>query len=114
MLKIFKNHSLYKHNTFRIKVSAKFYAAPETPNELITILHKYRNPDQGMLIIGEGSNILLTNNFHGLVIHPDIKGIKILDKSSDNAIIKVWAGENWDNFVVYCINNGFGGVENLS
>jgi len=67
-----------------------------------------------MLIIGEGSNILLTNNFHGLVIHPDIKGIKILDKSSDNAIIKVWAGENWDNFVVYCINNGFGGVENLS
>jgi len=114
MLKIIKNHSLHKHNTFRIKVSAKFYAAPETLDELITILHKYRKPDQHLLIIGEGSNILLTNNFHGLVIHPDIKGIEILDKSSDNVIINVWAGENWDNFVVYCINNGFGGVENLS
>ena len=114
MLKIIKNHSLYKHNTFRVKVSAKFYAAPETLDELITILHKYRKPDQDLLIIGEGSNILLTNNFQGLVIHPYIKGFEILDKSSDNAIIKVWAGENWDNFVVYCINNGFGGVENLS
>ncbi len=114
MLKIFKNHSLHKHNTFGVKVSAKFYAAPETPDELITILHKYRTPEQDMLIIGEGSNILLTNNFQGLVIRPDIKGIEILDKSPDNAIIKVWAGENWDNFVVYCINNGFGGVENLS
>lgn len=114
MLKIFKNHSLHKHNTFGVKVSAKFYAAPETPDELITILHKYRTPEQNMLIIGEGSNILLTNNFQGLVIRPDIKGIEILDKSPDNAIIKVWAGENWDNFVVYCINNGFGGVENLS
>jgi len=114
MLKVFKNHSLHKHNTFRVKVSAKFYAAPETPDELITILHKYRTPEQDMLIIGEGSNILLTNNFQGLVIRPDIKGIEILDKSPDNAIIKVWAGENWDNFVVYCINNGFGGVENLS
>ena len=114
MLKILRNHSLHKHNTFRIKVSAKFYATPETPDELITILRKHRKPDQDFLTIGEGSNILLTNNFQGLVIHPDIKGIKILDKSSDNAIIKVWAGENWDNFVVYCINNGFGGVENLS
>lgn len=114
MLKIFKNYSLHKHNTFRVKVSAKFYAAPETPDELITILHKYRTPEQDLLIIGEGSNILLTNNFQGLVIRPDIKGIEILDKSPDNAIIKVWAGENWDNFVVYCINNGFGGVENLS
>lgn len=114
MLKIFKNHSLHKHNTFGVKVSAKFYAAPETPDELITILHKYRTPEQDLLIIGEGSNILLTNNFQGLVIRPDIKGIEILDKSPDNAIIKVWAGENWDNFVVYCINNGFGGVENLS
>ncbi len=114
MLKIFKNYSLYKHNTFGVKVSAKFYSAPETPDELITILHKYRTPEQDLLIIGEGSNILLTNNFQGLVIRPDIKGIEILDKSPDNAIIKVWAGENWDNFVVYCINNGFGGVENLS
>jgi len=114
MLKIFKNYSLHKHNTFGVKVSAKFYAAPETPDELITILHKYRTPEQDLLIIGEGSNILLTNNFQGLVIRPDIKGIEILDKSPDNAIIKVWAGENWDNFVVYCINNGFGGVENLS
>ncbi len=114
MLKIFKNHPLHKHNTFRIKVSAKFYAIPETSGELIAILQKYRKPDHDLLTIGEGSNILLTNNFQGLVIRPDIKGIKILDKSSDNVIIKVWAGENWDNFVVYCINNGFGGVENLS
>jgi len=114
MLKVYKNYSLHKHNTFKVKVTAKFYAAPETLDELITILHKYRKHDWDMLIIGEGSNILLTNNFQGLVIHPDIKGFEILDKSSDNAIIKVGAGENWDNFVVYCINNGFGGVENLS
>lgn len=114
MLKIIKNHSLHKHNTFKVKVSAKFYTAPKTLDELITILRKYRKPDQDLLTIGEGSNILLTNNFQGLVIRPDIKGIEILDKSSDNVIIKVWAGENWDNFVVYCISNGFGGVENLS
>ena len=114
MLKIFKNYSLHKHNTFRVKVSAKFYAAPETFDELIAILRNYQKTDQDLLIIGEGSNILLTNDFHGMVIHPYIKGIKILDKTSDNVIIKVWTGENWDNFVVYCINNGFGGIENLS
>ncbi len=114
MLKIFKNHSLLKHNAFRIKASAKFYAVPDTLGELITILQKYRKPDQDLLTIGEGSNILLTSDFQGLIIRPDIKGIEILDKSSDNAIIKVWAGENWDNFVVFCITNGFGGVENLS
>lgn len=114
MLKVFRNYSLHKHNTFRIKVSAKFYTAPETLHELVEILQNHNKPEQKLLILGEGSNILLTGNFQGLVIRPDMRGIEILDKTVDNVLVKAGAGENWDNFVVYCINNGFAGVENLS
>ena len=66
------------------------------------------------MILGGGSNVLFTKGFNGHVLHPNIKGIEILEDNKDEVILKVGAGEDWDEFVGYCVDNGWGGVENLS
>ena len=71
--------------------------------------------DENLLIIGEGSNILFTKNFEGLVIHVNIKGININKIDSDDyRIVTAGAGENWHDLVIHCLKNGLGGIENLS
>jgi UDP-N-acetylmuramate dehydrogenase len=66
------------------------------------------------LIIGGGSNILFTKNFNGLVIKNNIKGISVVSENSETVIVKANAGENWHEFVMWCINKGYCGLENLS
>ena len=66
------------------------------------------------MIIGEGSNILFTKNFEGLVIHLNIGGIVINKIDDDYRIVTAGAGENWHDLVIYCLKNGLGGIENLS
>lgn len=66
------------------------------------------------LILGGGSNMLLTQDFNGLVIHINMKGIDIVSENDHSVTVKAQAGENWHEFVLWCIENDFGGVENLS
>jgi UDP-N-acetylmuramate dehydrogenase len=66
------------------------------------------------LIIGGGSNILFTKNFNGLVIKNNIKGISVVSENSETVVVKANAGENWHEFVMWCINKGYCGLENLS
>ena len=67
-----------------------------------------------ILILGGGSNLLLTNDFSGLTIKINIKGIQIIEESEELVIVKVAAGENWHEFVNWCLENDFGGIENLA
>jgi UDP-N-acetylmuramate dehydrogenase len=67
-----------------------------------------------LLILGGGSNILFTKDFEGYILRPAIKGIKIINESDTNITLKVGAGEDWDEFVAYCVGRGWGGIENLS
>ncbi len=109
-----ENVSLKQYNTFGIDVKAAFFASISTVQELIELLSNNKYPDP--FIIGGGSNMLLTQDIKRLVIHLNIKGKEIVDASfSDTEVLlKVAGGENWHDFVLYCVGNNLGGVENLS
>ena len=111
-MKIEQNISLKPFNTFGIDVTANYFVSVSTIEELKQILSLKEYPNK--LILGGGSNMLLTKNFDGLVIHINLKGIEIVSQDDDFVFVKANAGENWHEFVVWCINNDFGGVENLS
>ena len=106
------NYSLLNHNSFSIDVKAKKFIEVKSTEELKEVLSI--SGDENKLIICEGSNILFTKNFEGLVIHLNIGGIVINKIDNDYRIVTAGAGENWHDLVIYCLKNGLGGIENLS
>ena len=113
-MEIFENFSLKNYNTFNLDVKTKFFVQIKSHRGMLELLQSNIFKSQQSLIIGEGSNILFRNNFKGLIIHPDLKGINIIEETGDKVFIEVGAGEKWDDFVVWCIRNGYPGIENLS
>ena len=109
---IHNNFSLKKHNTFGIEAKAKQFVAVQTVNELQTILQNH--PNDAKFILGGGSNMLLTQDINALVIHIDLKGKTILTEDDDFVYVESMAGENWHEFVLWTINQNFGGLENMS
>jgi len=109
-MQIFENHSLKTYNTFRIDCNAAFFAVVTSVSELRTILAIPDFLNLPKLFLGGGSNILLCRDYEGLVILIDFKGISDLG----DGMIKVQAGENWHEFVLWSVNNGYNGIENLS
>jgi UDP-N-acetylmuramate dehydrogenase len=111
-LKISHNISLKKYNTFGIDVSAKDFVTATSINELQKIL---KLKPENLFVLGGGSNMLLTKNINNsLVIHINIKGIKKIDENPRFVFINVSAGENWHDFILWCIDNNYGGLENMS
>ena len=108
------NQSLMTYNTFKINVNAKYLALFHNMNELKQILNNKIIEKEKILIIGEGSNILFTKNFNGLILVNKIKGIQIKKNTEESVFVCVGAGENWHNFVVWSVKNGFSGIENLA
>jgi UDP-N-acetylmuramate dehydrogenase len=111
-LEILNNFSLKNHNTFGIDAKARQFVAVNTTEELKSILLQFKNDDK--FILGGGSNMLLTKDIDALVIHIDLKGIKIIKEEEDYVWIESQAGENWHEFVLWNINQNFGGIENMS
>ncbi len=111
---VHENRSLKPLNTFGLDYVAKFYIEINSIAALHAILDDKEFQSKPRLILGEGSNILLTQDFNGLVIHNKIKGIKIINENKDHVFIQATAGENWHEFVLYCVKNNYAGVENLS
>ena len=107
-----KNISLKKYNSFNIDVNAKEFVEVNSRDELIEIAN--RTKDKNVLYLGGGSNILFTRDFDGIVIHLNIKGVQFEKTNSDETVVQANAGENWNNFVEFCIKNNLGGIENLS
>ena len=107
-----KNISLKKYNSFNIDVNAKEFVEVNSKDELIEIANKTK--DKNVLYLGGGSNILFTRDFDGIVIHLNIKGVQFEKTNSDETVVQANAGENWSNFVEFCIKNNLGGIENLS
>ncbi|MCU0468494.1 MAG: UDP-N-acetylmuramate dehydrogenase [Arcicella sp.] len=109
-----QNISLKPYNTFGLDATTKFFAEVNSVEELRTIL---QNPDYLLvekLFLGEGSNILLTKDFAGLVVKINIKGIQKIDEDNTHIIIQAGAGEVWHDLVMYCVDNQYAGMENLS
>lgn len=106
------NFSLKKYNTFGIEAKAKQFVAVHSEVELKKVLKRYQNDKK--FILGGGSNMLLTKDIDALVIHIDLKGKKILKEDSDFVWVESQAGENWHEFVLWTIDQNFGGLENMS
>ncbi|MBC9796092.1 UDP-N-acetylmuramate dehydrogenase [Sinomicrobium sp. FJxs] len=104
--------SLKKHNTFGIDVKARHFTSVSATEELRDILRQPGYPDK--FILGGGSNILFTGDVEALVIHMNIKGITVTQEGEDHVFIRAGAGENWHEFVLWTLEKGYGGLENLS
>ncbi|TDE27945.1 UDP-N-acetylmuramate dehydrogenase [Flavobacterium ranwuense] len=111
-MEIVPNFSLKKHNTFGIEAKAKQFVAVHSVQDLSTILQE--NKAQKKFILGGGSNMLLTKDIDALVIHIDLKGKKIIKENNDFVWVESQAGENWHEFVLWTIDQDFGGLENMS
>ena len=106
------NFSLKNYNTFGIEAKAKQFVAVHDATELKAILE--RNKSQNKFILGGGSNMLLTKDIEALVIHIDLKGKKIIKETDNFVWVESQAGENWHEFVLWTIEQNFGGLENMS
>lgn len=111
-MEIQNNFSLKNYNTFGIEAKAKQFVAIHSNEELKTVLEQH--PTDKKFILGGGSNMLLTKDIDALVIHVAIRGRKIIEENDDFAWVESQAGENWHEFVLWTINQNFGGLENMS
>ena len=111
-MEILTHYPLKNHNTFGISAFAKEFVSVHTTQELAEVLKE--NQGKKLFILGGGSNMLLTQDINALVIHVDLKGKEAVWQDNETVHVKAMAGENWHEFVQYCIEHNFGGLENLS
>ncbi len=111
-----KNSSLKPYNTFGVEAKANYFAEYKTVDELKSILNVWLkiNSPNNILHIGSGSNLLFINDFQGLILHSKIDNLQVLEEDEKQVKLRVGAGVVWDDFVRYCVDNKWVGVENLS
>ncbi|PKP00016.1 MAG: UDP-N-acetylenolpyruvoylglucosamine reductase [Bacteroidetes bacterium HGW-Bacteroidetes-8] len=109
-----RDKDLKRLNTLGLSAKAVWYAAPGSVKEVIELLSDTRFTALPKLVIGSGSNTLFCEDYNGLVVRPAIMDISISEISDKSLKLKVGAGVDWDKFVAYCVDRGWGGVENLS
>ena len=120
-----KNISIKEYNSFGISAYTNLFAKFNSFDELSELFEfkqpqTTNHPEGGpagkpqTLILGGGSNILFTKDFDGLILKNEIKGIKTIKEDKHHVYVQAGAGENWHQFVLYCIKHGLAGVENLS
>ena len=110
-MKDIANYSLLSRNTFGMDVKAKRFVEYDNEEELKALIPTLSGE---VLHMGGGSNLLFKGDFEGTVLHSAIKGIEVVDESAESALVRVGAGEVWDDFVAWAVERGLGGVENLS
>ncbi|RLU01450.1 UDP-N-acetylmuramate dehydrogenase [Ketobacter sp.] len=104
--------SLQPYNTLSINVRAARFCAVQNQAQLHQLLHD--SAGEPLLVLGGGSNLVLTSDFSGLVIHNCIEGVTLLEETADGVVLEVGAGEHWDRLVATCVDRGWYGLENLS
>ena len=111
-MKVQKNISLKKYNTFGIDAKAKYFCEIKSVNELKKALQLDDYSEK--FILSGGSNMLLTKDIDALVLYINIKGKEIIEEDDDHVYLKVMAGEIWHDMVLWCLEQNFGGLENMS
>jgi UDP-N-acetylmuramate dehydrogenase len=114
MAQVQQNISLKPYNTFGIDANAFYFCNCQTEKDLTGILSDPAYKHLNKLVLGGGSNVLFTKNFNGLIILNSIKGKEIIDEDDNTVILRVGAGEDWDELVEYTVKNDLAGLENLS
>jgi len=113
-MQLFQNHSIKHLNTFGVDVSAKYFVEIFSEDELRELISDTKLKYQKLLVLGGGSNILFTRDFDGLIIKISIPGINIIEENSESVLIEAGAGVEWNEFVKFCVDKNYGGIENLT
>ena len=117
-MRLQENISLKLYNSFGIDARAKYFTAFNSLNELAESLEWSQQAGVSgkgeTLVLGGGSNILFTKNYEGLILKNQLSGINKIAEDENHVYVQAGAGENWHQLVLYCINHGWSGIENLS
>jgi UDP-N-acetylmuramate dehydrogenase len=108
-----ENQNLKTYNTFGMEVFARRFVQVETAEEVPAVVSEYLQ-QWPYYILGGGSNTLFTKDFDGNIVHPAFHGIEVMEENEDNVLLRVAAGEPWDNLIQYCIKHQYFGIENLT
>ena len=114
MIPIQENVDLFPYNTFGIRTRARYWVSVKSVDDAREAFSLDLFRSNRRLILGGGSNVLLTKDFDGLVIKNEITGISPVGEEDAVVQLKVGSGENWHKLVMYCVERGLGGIENLS
>ncbi len=113
-MEIKENISLKKYNTFGVDVKARYFTELNSTAEIISFVRTAKIPSVPVFILNGGSNVLFTRDFEGMVLKINNHGFDVIRQTKSNVLIKVNAGQDWDEFVMYALSQGFYGLENLS
>ncbi|NLJ42043.1 MAG: UDP-N-acetylmuramate dehydrogenase [Bacteroidales bacterium] len=111
---IYENVSLKKYNTFGLNVKADRLVTFKHEENAIHFFEQNKGIDQKLMVLGGGSNLLFTGDYHGTLIRPEMEGITLEGKTGNDVIVSAGAGVIWDKLVESTVNKGIGGLENLS
>jgi len=114
MINIKENVNLQAYNTFGIEAYCKFFVEINFVDDFLELIKHPIYVSHKKLIIGGGSNLLFTGDFAGLVIKNNLKGIHIVSENENVVIVRAAAGEIWHDLVLFCVENNYAGLENLS
>ncbi|MCZ7604256.1 MAG: UDP-N-acetylmuramate dehydrogenase [Ignavibacteriales bacterium] len=114
MSTVHHNYSLKKYNTFGIECFSKQFARFNSEEELIALLNSKEIDKRQLFILGGGSNILFINDYDGVILHNNIKGISEVNISQNDVKLSIGSGEVWDDIVQYAVKKNYYGIENLS
>ena len=113
-MRIEHHYPLKNHHTFHVAAFARWFIEYENEEELCRILKDNRFQKCRLLPVGEGSNLLIINDFDGVMLHSQIRGMEAIDETPETVLLSVGAAEHWDDVVAYSVAKGWGGIENLS
>jgi UDP-N-acetylmuramate dehydrogenase len=114
MDRVYENFCLKDHNTFGVDVSARYYVSVSESSFLSELFSDERFRDSRFFLLGGGSNVLFTKDFDGLVVALGFKGVEVVREDDVSVWIRAESGLWWDDLVTYCVDSGYGGVENLA
>ncbi|MBK6830592.1 MAG: UDP-N-acetylmuramate dehydrogenase [Flavobacteriales bacterium] len=113
-MQLLRNADLKSYNTFGIAAKAELLARFGSVADLRSLLTVPELADRPRLVLGGGSNVLFTHDFQGVVLLNEIPGIDVINEDERTVLVKAGAGVVWHELVLYCVQHGFGGIENLS
>lgn len=115
MVRFEKDFSLKRYNTFGLEAKAKYFFEFTESEDLPHFFSHFDEwPHLPVFLLGGGSNLLLVDDFDGLVVHANIPGIRKVREDRNHVWLEAGSGEDWDGFVAYCVSQEYYGVENLS
>ena len=109
-----ENFSLKTFNTFHVEARARYFAHVTQVAQLQEALSFVREHALRFMLIGQGSNLLFKEDYDGLIIELNVKGIELVGEDSDSFFVQAQCGESWHEFVCYCLDQAYYGLENLS